>query len=63
MPAAEVLHYLAGPDRAEIPDRWQHVPSEDAVTDSVLVHWTGSPSPWGRRVVPEQDRWRAYARK
>ena len=23
----EVLHYLAGPDRAEIPDRWQHDPA------------------------------------
>ena len=63
MQATEVLHYLAGPDHAEIPDRWQHVPSEDAVTDSVLVHWTGITKPWGRRVVPEQDRWRAYAGK
>ena len=63
MHATEVLHYLAGPDHAEIPDRWQHVPSEDAVTDSVLVHWTGITKPWGRRVVPEQDRWRAYAGK
>ena len=63
MHATEVLHYLAGPDHAEIPDRWQHVPSEDAVTDSVLVHWTGITKPWDRRVVPEQERWRAYAGK
>ena len=57
-----MLHYLAGPDHAEIPDRWQHVPSEDAVP-TVLVHWTGITKPWDRRVVPEQDRWRAYAGK
>ena len=58
----EVLLYLAGPDRAEIPDRWQHEPTEDAVGDPLLVRWTGA-RPWDRDYAPEQERWQRHARK
>ena len=54
----EVLHYLVGPDRAEIPDVWQHVPGEDAVAEPLLVRWRSPIVPWGRLFVPEGDRWR-----
>ena len=56
-----MLHYLVGPDRAEIEDAWQHVPGEDAVTRPMLVRWRSPVVPWGRRYVPEGDRWRRFA--
>jgi len=55
----EVLHLLVGPDRAEIPDRWQHVPTEDAVAEPLLIRWRGGAKPWNRTFVPERERWRA----
>ena len=58
----EVLLYLAGPDRAEIPERWQHEPTEDAVHDPLLVRWTGA-RPWDHDYAPEQERWQRHARK
>jgi hypothetical protein len=58
----EVLLYLAGPDRAEIPERWQHEPTEDAVRDPLLVRWTGA-RPWDHDYAPEQERWHRHARK
>ena len=57
----EVLHYVVGPDRAEIPDVWQHAPGEDAVTEPQLVRWRSPIVPWGRSFVPERDRWRRHA--
>jgi hypothetical protein len=56
----EVLHYLVGPDRAEIPEAWQHVPGEDAVAVPELVRWRSPIVPWGRHHVPERDRWRRH---
>jgi len=58
----EVLLYVAGPDRAEIPDRWQHEPTEDAVGDPLLVRWSGA-RPWDHDFAPEQDRWQRHTRK
>jgi hypothetical protein len=58
----EVLLYVAGPDRAEIPDRWQHEPTEDAVSDPLLVRWSGA-RPWDHDFAPEQDRWQRRTRK
>ena len=57
----EVLHYVVGPDRAEIPDVWQHAPGEDAVTEPQLVRWRRPIVPWGRSFAPERDRWRRHA--
>ncbi|MEO5709936.1 MAG: hypothetical protein ABIQ59_08940 [Nocardioidaceae bacterium] len=58
----EVLHFLVGPDRAEIPETWQHVPGEDAVALPELVRWRSPIVPWGTRYVPERDRWRRHSR-
>lgn len=58
----EVLHYLVGPGHAEIPEAWQHVPGEDAVTVPKLVRWRSPVVPWGRSHVPERDRWRRHTR-
>ena len=58
----EVLLYVAGPDRAEIPDRWQHEPTKDSVGDPLLVRWSGA-RPWDHDFAPEQERWQRHTGK
>ena len=57
----EVLHYLAGPDRAAIPERWAAVPTRTPERGPGLVHWADRVKPWHPVLTPERDRWRRYA--
>jgi hypothetical protein len=57
----EVLHHVVGPDRAEVPDRWQHAPAEDPVEDALLVRWSAPLVPWATEFVPERERWSRHA--
>jgi hypothetical protein len=57
----EVLQYLVGPDRAEIPERWAAVPTRTPERGPGLLHWAGGVKPWQGELTPERERWRAYA--
>ena len=59
--APEALHYLIGPDRAAIPDRWAVVPTRTPRREGGLIHWADGVKPWQPRLTPERDRWRRYA--
>lgn len=59
--AREVLHYVAGPGRAEVPASWAHVPTQQPDTAAGLVHWVGETKPWDVTYVPGQELWRLYA--
>jgi hypothetical protein len=59
---AEALHYLLGPSRAVVPDRWATVPTRMPVRGPGLLHWADGITPAAAEVVPERDRWREYAR-
>jgi hypothetical protein len=56
----EVLHYLAGADRSEVPSEWAHVPTRSPETGPGLTHWTGETKPWEDLFVPRQELWLRY---
>ncbi len=58
---AEVLHYLLGPQRAALPDRWAVVPTRAPAGGAALLHWADRVKPWQPPLTPQRDRWRAYA--
>ncbi len=58
----EVLHFVAGADRAEIPAPWAVVPTRTPVGTPKLVHWADRIKPWQALLTPERDRWRRHAR-
>jgi hypothetical protein len=58
---AEALHYLVGPNRSVLPDRWAVVPTRTPAGDAALLHWADRVKPWQRPLTPERDRWRRYA--
>ncbi len=57
----EVLQYLFGPNRAEIPERWAAVPTRTPERGPGLIHWADAVKPWHPQLTPERDRWRTYA--
>jgi hypothetical protein len=59
--AAEALHYLVGPDRAVVPDRWATVPTRMPVRGPGLLYWADRIKPHQAELVPERDHWRRYA--
>jgi hypothetical protein len=59
---AEALHYLVGPGRAVVPDRWATVPTRMPVRGPGLIHWADRVKPAQAELTPERDLWRAYAR-
>ena len=60
--ATEALHYLLGPARAVVPDRWATVPTRMPSSGPGLLHWADSVKPPQAELTPERDRWRHYAR-
>jgi hypothetical protein len=56
----EALHYLVGPQRAEVPARWATVPTRMPVREPGLIHWADGVKPSQGELVPERERWRAY---
>jgi hypothetical protein len=59
--ATEALHYLVGPHRAAVPERWATVPTRMPVRDPGLLHWADGVKPAQHELTPERDRWRSYA--
>ena len=57
----EVLHYLTGPDRATVPERWATVPTRMPRRGDGLIHWADRVKPWQSVLTPERDRWRRVA--
>jgi hypothetical protein len=57
----EVLQYVFGPGRAEVPERWAAVPTRTAERGPGLIHWADRVKPWQPQLTPERERWRAYA--
>ena len=57
----EVLHYLVGPGRAAIPERWATVPTRTPEREPGLIHWADRVKPWDGVLTPERERWRGYA--
>ena len=57
----EALHYLAGPARTTIPERWAIVPTRTALRDRGLLHWADPVKPWQAELTPERQRWRRFA--
>lgn len=56
----EALHFLVGPNRAEIPRPWAVVPTRTPVRDPKLLHWADGVKPWQALLTPERDRWRRH---
>jgi lipopolysaccharide biosynthesis glycosyltransferase len=56
----EVLHYLFGPDHAELPQRWATVPTRTPQREPGLLHWADGVKPSQPELTPERERWRAY---
>jgi hypothetical protein len=59
----EALHYLVGPGRAAIPDRWAAVPTRTSERGPGLLHWADRVKPWHPVLTPERDVWRRYAHR
>jgi lipopolysaccharide biosynthesis glycosyltransferase len=57
----EVLHYLTGPDRTTVPQRWATVPTRTPRHGDGLIHWADRVKPWQSVLTPERDRWRQVA--
>ena len=53
----QVLHFVVGPLRTVIPERWDCVPTRSVVDRPGLVHWADPAKPWGESSTPEQQRW------
>jgi hypothetical protein len=57
----EAMHYIVGPNRAVVPERWAVVPTRTPERGAGLLHWADGVKPWQPRLVPERDSWRRYA--
>ena len=57
----EILHFLAGPNRARVPERWAVVPSRTAERGPGLRHWADGPKPWDELLTPERELWHRHA--
>jgi hypothetical protein len=57
----ETLHYLCGPDRATVPERWAVVPTRTPERGPGLLYWVDGIRPWQQALTPERDAWRRYA--
>jgi hypothetical protein len=57
----EILHFVVGPHRAVVPERWDCVPDRSRVDEPGLVHWAGTVKPWDDAYAAEQERWLAVA--
>jgi hypothetical protein len=58
----EALHYLVGPHRAVVPERWATVPTRMPMRGPGLLHWADRIKPPQAELVAERDVWRHYAR-
>ena len=56
----EAMHYLFGPDHAELPERWARVPTRMPDRGPGLLYWADGVKPSQPELVPERERWRAY---
>jgi hypothetical protein len=57
----EAMHYLLGPERATVPERWDAVPTRTPRREPGLVHWADRVKPWQQALTPERELWRGYA--
>ena len=57
----EILHFLVGPDRAHVPERWAVVPSRSPERGPGLRHWADTPKPWSEVLTPERELWHRHA--
>ena len=51
----EVLHFLFGPGRAELPERWSAIPTRSPARDPQLLHWADGVSPFQDELTPQRD--------
>jgi lipopolysaccharide biosynthesis glycosyltransferase len=56
----EVLHYVFGPEHAELPPRWATVPTRMPGREPGLLYWADGVKPSQAELTPERERWRAY---
>jgi hypothetical protein len=56
----EVLHYVFGPEHAELPPRWATVPTRMPQREPGLLYWADGVKPSQPELTPERERWRAY---
>ena len=56
----EVLHYLFGPEHAELPQRWATVPTRTPQREPGLLYWADGVKPSQPELTAERERWRAY---
>jgi hypothetical protein len=57
----EALHYLYGPERATVPERWAVVPTRTPERGPGLLYWADGVKPWRQALTPERDEWRRWA--
>jgi hypothetical protein len=57
----EILHFLVGPDRAHIPERWAVVPTRTPPDGPGLLHWADRPKPWQPALTPDRELWARHA--
>ena len=57
----EILHFLTGPNRARVPERWAIVPTRTPERGAGLLHWADAPKPWNDVLTPERELWHRHA--
>jgi hypothetical protein len=57
----EILHFLTGPNRAHVPERWAVVPTRTPERGPGLRHWADAPKPWNDVLTPERELWHRHA--
>ena len=57
----EILHFLTGPNRARVPERWAIVPTRTPERGPGLRHWADAPKPWNDVLTPERELWHRHA--
>jgi Glycosyl transferase family 8 len=56
----EVLHYLFGPEHADLPPRWAVVPTRMPYREPGLLYWADDVKPSQPELTAERELWRAY---
>jgi hypothetical protein len=59
----DVLHYVAGPRRSDLPHEWAHVPDREYVEDPKIRHWADGVKPWSSSYVTGAEHWKAYSHR
>ena len=52
-----LLLFFAGPERFDLPKRWNMWPAKEKIENPGVLHWIGPRKPWSAKHVPNAHRW------